>query len=210
VSARRRVGVLGGTFDPIHIGHLAAAQDVAHRLSLDRVLFVPNRRPPHKTDQRVSDVADRIEMVRLAVADNPLFELSLVEVERPGPSYTLDTLRALRSSLGTYSDLFFLVGGDALPALHAWHQPETILEEFRIIVMDRPTGTQVDWSAIEARFPYIRQQVEVVHVLQLDISSMDIRERVETGAPIRYYLVPQVERYILERDLYRTSSVQPQ
>ena len=210
MTASRRVGVLGGTFDPIHIGHLAAAQDVAHHLSLDRVLFVPNRRPPHKTGQPVSDVADRVEMVRLAVADNPLFELSLVEIERPGLSYTLDTLRELRSSLGANSDLYFLVGCDALPTLHVWHQPETILEEFRMIVMDRPTGTQVDWGEIEARFPRIRSQVQVVHVMQLEVSSREIRERAETGAPIRYYVVPPVERYILERGLYRTRSAPPQ
>jgi nicotinate-nucleotide adenylyltransferase len=210
VTARRRVGVFGGTFDPIHIGHLAAAQDVAHRLALDRVLFVPNRRPPHKTGQRVSEVAERVEMVRLAVADNPLFELSLVEVERSGLSYTLNTLRELRSSLGVHSELYFLVGCDALSTLHSWHRPETILEEFRIIVMDRPTGTRVDWGELETRFPHIRRQVDVVHVVQLEISSRDIRERAETGAPIRYYVVPRVERYILERGLYRTQSARPQ
>lgn len=206
MTASRRVGVFGGTFDPIHIGHLAAVEDAAYALSLDRVLFIPNRQPPHKMNQQVSDVTDRVAMVRLSLEGNPRFELSTVELDRPGPSFSLDTLRALRRDLGEAADLYFLVGCDALPALHTWHQPETLLEEFQLAVMDRPTGGAVNWGEVEQRFPRIRQQVSIVHINQLDISSSDIRHRVDSGRPIRYYVLPAVERYIRETGLYASPS----
>lgn len=197
-----RIGVLGGTFDPIHNGHLAAADDVAWRLSLDTILFVPNRRPPHKQDQHISEPRHRAAMVELAIAGNPRFAASDVELRREGLSYTIDTLRELQARWpGT--DLVFLVGCDALPHLHTWHQPEGILEEFGLVVMARPTGSPVDWGALTERFPGIRERVEVVDVAELDISARDIRKRVAEGAPIRYYVQPAVERYIRLHRLYR-------
>ena len=200
-----RVGVFGGTFDPIHVGHLAAVQDAAYNLSFDRVLFVPNRQPPHKLNKEVSDPADRVAMVELSLQDNPLFELSTVELEREGPSYSLDTLRQLKDQLGMDTELYFLVGCDALPDLHTWHQPQILLEEFQLVVMDRPTGTSISWSQLERRFPRIRQQVKVIDIVQLEISSSDIRRRVNAGQPIRYYVLPAVEHYIRDRSLYRSS-----
>src|SRR5947209_2996384 len=140
MSGRRRVGVFGGTFDPIHIGHLAAAHDAADLLKLDRVQFVPNARPPHKQGAVVSEAADRLAIVRLAVEDNPRFEVSDIELKRPGLSYTLDTLRALSGTIGEDSDLVFLAGCDSLKQLHTWHQPERLLEEFKVVIMDRPGG----------------------------------------------------------------------
>lgn len=196
------VGVFGGTFDPIHVGHLVAVQDAAWALGLDRVLFVPNRQPPHKGGKQVSAVEDRVAMVKLSVAGNPLFEMSLIELERSGPSYTLDTMRELRRQrLG--DRLFFLVGCDALADLHRWHQAQTLLDEFQVVIMDRPTGQTVDWSSVERYFPRIREQARTVHVAQLEISGEDIRERVRSGRPIRYQVAPAVEEYILERSLYR-------
>lgn len=199
----RRVGVFGGTFDPIHVGHLAAVEDAAARLELDRVLFVPNNIPPHKRHQAVSDAEDRLAMVELAVADNPRFEVSLTELERPGPSYTLDTLRVLRECFAGDADLYFLVGCDALATLHTWHEPATLLREFHLVFMDRPTGEVIDWEAAGRRFPGIRDQVTVVDVAELEISGADIRRRVREGRPIRYYVVPPVRRYIEQRNLYR-------
>lgn len=201
-----RIGVFGGTFDPIHIGHLAAVEDAAYDLSLDRLLFVPNRQPPHKPSHEVSDTADRVAMVELAVKDNPLFAVSSVELERPTPSYSIDTLRDLRARSEPGAELYFLVGCDALPQLDTWHEPDALLREFQMVVMDRPTGQAVKWRAIEARFPEIRNQVQVVHVLQLEISSREIRKRVKAGRPIRYYVPDGVERYIHERGLYRPRS----
>jgi nicotinate-nucleotide adenylyltransferase len=197
-----RIGVFGGTFDPIHIGHLAAVQDAADILGLDRVLFVPNRQPPHKEGSLVSPTHDRVAMVQLSVEGNAVFELSAVELERPGPSYTLDTMRDLRGRLGPQTHLVFLSGCDALANLHSWHEPETLLDEFQVVIMDRPTGHEVSWPAIEQYFPDIRRQVEVVHVVQLEISAEEIRRRVRTGRSIKYYVVPAVEAYIHEHGLY--------
>jgi nicotinate-nucleotide adenylyltransferase len=196
------VGVFGGTFDPIHIGHLAATEDAAWRLGLDRVLFVPNRQPPHKEGRYVSRVEDRVAMVELAVADNPRFEVSHIELEREGPSYTLDTLREMRRRLPDDA-IHFLVGCDAVGQLHTWHEPDSLLAEFGLVVMERPTGTAVDWEGVEKRFPYIRRQVDIVDVAEMDVSGHDIRRRVAEGRPIRYYVLPAVERYIMEHRLYR-------
>ena len=196
-----RVGVMGGTFDPIHVGHLAATEDAAWHLALERVLFVPNRQPPHKEGRYVSRVEDRLAMVELAVADNPRFTVSHIELERPGPSYTLDTLRELKRRLPG-DDLFFLAGCDALGQLHTWHEPDRLLEEFSLVMMERPTGAAVDWEQVEARFPHILRQVRVVDVAELEISGNDIRRRVAEGRPIRYYVLPAVARYIAEHGLY--------
>lgn len=197
-----RIGVLGGTFDPPHIGHLAAAEDVAWKLSLDQVLFVPNRRPPHKQNQQVSAVRDRVAMVELAIAGNSRFALSTSELDREGLSYTIDTLREFREIWPAGTEIFFLVGCDAIHQLHTWHLPDELLEEFGLVVMERPTGDPVDWNAVQGRFPRIREQVRVVDIAELEISGQGIRRRVADGAPIRYYVQPAVERYIRERGLY--------
>lgn len=197
-----RLGVFGGTFDPIHVGHLAATEDAAWNLRLDRVLFVPNRQPPHKQSGQVSRVEDRVAMLELAVADNPRFEVSYLELDRPGPSYTLDTLRELRRRLPD-EEISFMVGCDAISQLHTWHEPDLLLDEFGLVVLERPTGAAVDWDRAEQRFPRIRTQVRVIDVAELEISGNDIRRRVVEGRPIRYYVVPAVERYIVEHGLYR-------
>jgi nicotinate-nucleotide adenylyltransferase len=168
------------------------------------VLFLPNKVPPHKQGQRVTDVKDRVAMVRLAIEDNVRFELSLIEMERPGPSYTLDTMRLLRRQFGPSTQLYFLVGCDALSELHTWHEPDALLQEFRLAVMERPIEHPVNWEVIEQRFPKIRTQVETVPVAHLDISGADLRHRVREGRPIRYQVVPAVERYIDERGLYKS------
>jgi nicotinate-nucleotide adenylyltransferase len=197
-----RIGVFGGTFDPIHIGHLAAVEDAAALLSLDQVLFVPNRIPPHKMNRRVSSADDRAAMVELSIADNPRFVLSAIELNREGPSYTLDTLRSIKQELEEV-DLVFLAGCDALGALHTWHQPEARLEEFQVVIMDRPTGSPLDWPAVERHFPQIRDMIRVLPVPLLEISGEDIRRRVGEGRPIRYYVVRDVERYIHVHRLYQ-------
>jgi nicotinate-nucleotide adenylyltransferase len=201
---RRQVGVFGGTFDPIHLGHLAAAEDAAARLALDTVLFVPNRIPPHKHHRRVSSAEDRVRMVELAIADNPLFQLSLAELTRDGPSYTLDTMRQLRAELGAEADLCFLTGCDSLSALHTWHHPHELLAEFTLAILDRPTNSPIDWAAVEAHFPDIRRQVRVIPIPLLQVSAEELRLRVHEGRPIRYYVLPAVESYIRQNTLYRS------
>lgn len=198
----RRIGVFGGTFDPIHIGHLAAAEDAAADLTLEAVLFVPNASPPHKQDRGVSRPQDRMEMVRRAIANNPRFDLCLVEIERGGLSYTIDTLRELRRSLPAGSEIVFLTGWEALADLHTWREPEAILDEFHVALIDRPTRRPVAWEGVERRYPGIREKVRVVSVPRLEISADELRDRVRRGLPIRYYVPDAVERYIREHGLY--------
>jgi nicotinate-nucleotide adenylyltransferase len=199
----RRVGVFGGTFDPPHMGHLAAAEDAAAALDLNKVLFVPNRIPPHKSETAVTDPADRAKMASLAIAGNPRFELSLLELEREGLSYTLDTMRELRRRYGDETGLVFLTGCDTLGNLHTWHEPETLLREFEVVVLERPTGVVTDWESIEKNLPRIRQRVKVLEIPLLEISSADLRRRIREGRPIRYYVPGAVRHYIEERGLYR-------
>ncbi len=183
-------------------------EDAAVRLALDTVLFVPNRLTPHKGGQLISDPRDRVAMVELAVADNPRFAVSLIELERPGPSYTLDTMRELSSRLGPNVELYFLVGCDALPVLHTWHQPEALLSEFHVVFMERPLGRPVNLEEVEQRFPHLRRQATIVDVALLEISGENIRHRVREGLPIRYYVLPPVRRYIEQHGLYRDSSAE--
>lgn len=203
MTETRLIGVFGGTFDPIHIGHLAGAQDAASQLGLDRVLFVPNRVPPHKQGLPVTGVDDRVAMVRLSIADNVLFELSLAELSRVGPSYTLDTMRALRAEMGSKTKLVFLTGRDALGSLHAWHKPEELLAEFDVVFLVRPGGERLNWAHIEERFPGLHKRRREIRIPQLEISAQDIRHRVQMGRSIRYYVLPAVEAYIAEHGLYR-------
>jgi nicotinate-nucleotide adenylyltransferase len=209
MNPTNRVGIFGGTFDPIHIGHLAAMQEAAFELDLDRVLFVPNRLPPHKFDRPVTRFQDRVAMVRLAIASNTSFALDSSEIDREGPSYTLDTLRYITKRFGSGVAVVFILGFDALLDLPTWHEPDTLLAEFDLVVMDRPERDEMTidreplWLELETRFPSIRARVRTVHVPQLAIAAADIRARVATGRPIRYLVPEAVEDYIRERGLYR-------
>jgi nicotinate-nucleotide adenylyltransferase len=200
----QRVGVFGGTFDPIHVGHLAAAEDAAWRLSLELVLFVPNNVPPHKADGAVSSSRHRFAMVEAAIRDDPLFRASRVELDRPGPSYTLDTMRQLRERCGPDTRLVFLAGMDALPDLHTWHQPDVLLSEFEIVFLCRPDSRALDWQEIEGHFPGLRRRVRIADIPELEVSGSDIRQRVREGKPIRYYVTPPVQEYIQEHRLYQS------
>lgn len=199
------IGVLGGTFDPIHVGHLITAESVRCSLGLKRVLFVPNREPPHKLDHRVASVEDRVEMVKLAIATNPGFRLDLTEVERPGPSYAIDTLRLLRESHGQTAQLIFILGRDALFGLPNWQEPDDLLSEFRVAVMTRPVAGE-DWEAampsLRQRFRSLDEQLVLVDVPEIEISSQDIRARLAAGQSIRYLVSREVEDYIYRHHLY--------
>jgi len=197
-----RVGILGGTFDPIHHAHLVAAQEALHALALDCVLFVPAGNPPHKPAQPISAAYHRVAMVSLAIAGRPGFQLSLVDVERPGPHYTVQTLTILRERWGAESRFFFIVGTDSLAELSTWRQPEGIVALADLAVVERP-GAPVDMAALEARLPGLGRHLHRVDMPLLQISSTDLRARVRDGRPISF-LVPQaVEDYIREHGLYR-------
>jgi len=196
-----RVGVLGGTFDPIHNGHLVAAEEVRAQLRLDRVVFVPAGLPPHKLTDDVSSVDHRLAMVKLAVAGNPYFTVSHVDIDRFGPCYTVDTIELLRDEWGFEVELYFIMGSDSLADILTWHRPGRLIRLCRLAVMERP-GYRVDMQELERMLPGIASRIHLINSPQLDISSTDIQRRVREGLPIKYQVPEAVEDYIYEHELY--------
>ena len=196
----RRIGLMGGTFDPIHIAHLVAAEEAAWARHLDEVLFIPARQPPHKRGEPVTEAHHRLAMTREAVAGNPLFSLSTIEMDREGPSFTVDTLRELHTP-GV--DLSFIVGMDSLRDLPTWHDPAGILGLAEIVAVYRGGIDTVDLSQLAAALPAVKRRVHVVPIPALDVSSTDIRARVAAGQPIRYLVPNAVVEYIEKNGLYR-------
>lgn len=180
-----RIGLLGGTFDPPHVGHLVVAQDVLESLNLDRLLVVPAARPPHR--EAVLDAGTRMDLVRLAFGDDPRIEVSDVELRRPGPSWTVDTVEWAHQELAP-DVLYLVVGADQLRAFRRWREPDRILELARLAVMTRP-GEEI----VDADVPYER-----VNVTRVDLSSTRIRQRLDAGLSIRY-LVPEPARERIEQ-----------
>jgi nicotinate-nucleotide adenylyltransferase len=195
------VGVLGGTFDPPHLGHLIIAAEFQFALGLDQVLFVPAGRPPHKASNHVSSDADRLAMVRLAVAGAPGFAVSTIDVDRGGVSYTADLLELLRAEMPS-ARLVFLMGEDSLRDLPGWHEPDRICRAAEIGVARRP-GVDVDLEAVLAAVPVCRGRLRFVSPPEIGISSSDLRRRVRASEPIAYQVPAAVERYIYDHRLYR-------
>lgn len=195
---RARIGVMGGTFDPIHHGHLVAAEEARHAFDLELVLFVPVGDPWQKADQNVSPAADRVEMVRLAIADNSAFDISCVDVDREGPTYTIDTLRSL-ADVHASADLFFITGADAILEILTWKDPDEALALATFVAVTRPGHDLAGLHELG-----IEERVVMLEIPALAISSTDIRARVAAGRPIRYLVPIAVERYIAEHGLYRT------
>jgi nicotinate-nucleotide adenylyltransferase len=197
----RRIGVLGGTFDPIHYGHLVIAEDACAYLQLQKVLFVPAFQPPHKPLGSYLAFEHRVKMLRLAIARNPHFEISLIEAERLGPSYTVDTLRELQNDLGPEVGLYLIIGMDSLANILSWCCPAELLKLCRIVVAER-AGYQVDLAALEEGLPGLRDSLEMIDTPELSISSTDLQSRLQRGLPIRYQLPAQVEAYVRKHKLY--------
>ena len=196
-----RLGLLGGTYDPPHYGHLAAAEEVRHRLRLDRVLWVPAGTPPHKAATNVTPAAKRLEMVRRAIRCNEHFEVSDLEVLRSGPSYTVALLEDA-AALYPAHELILLIGTDQFAALPTWHQAHRLPQLARLAVMCR-SRAPFDSAAVEAAIPEMRGRYDLVDVPDLPLTSSALRERVREGLPIRY-LVPEAVREYIEREgLYR-------
>lgn len=198
----RRLGILGGTFDPVHHAHLVAAQEAQHQLVLDRVLFVPAGDPPHKPSQPLSPTHHRLRMLELAIADQPHFAISRVDLDRPGPCYTVDTLALLRSEWGPGPTFFFVEGSDSLADMPSWYQPQRLLELCELVVVERP-GVELDLSQLKRQLPGITSRIHWVQMPLLEISSTGLRTRVRAGRPISYLVPPAVEVYIREHGLYR-------
>jgi nicotinate-nucleotide adenylyltransferase len=196
----RRIGVFGGTFDPVHIGHLIIASELQFALSLDLVLFVLAARPPHKANQHVTSDEHRIKMLEIALAENPTFEISENELKRAGVSYTADTLDELHHDHPDW-ELVFLMGGDSLADLPSWHEPERIVKRAEIGVAVRP-GFAIDLHSVHNAIPGSEERIHIVETPEIAISSREIRERIAQGKPIRYQLPYHLEEYIRAHGLY--------
>jgi nicotinate-nucleotide adenylyltransferase len=196
------IGILGGTFDPPHNGHLHIAESALHALNLSQVIFIPAKQPPHKLDDPVSPLEKRLAMLDRALAGKPDFIISLIETKREGPSYTVDTLRELRVAFGDSTGIYFIMGMDSLENLHTWHKPQEIVQLAKLAVLDRP-GYEADLNALEKLVPRVKASVVIIPAVELNISSSEIRERVCRRQSIRGMVPPSVESYILESGLYR-------
>jgi nicotinate-nucleotide adenylyltransferase len=195
-----RLGVMGGTFDPIHYGHLVTAEEALQQFGLDGVIFVPTGRPWMKEHEVVSPAEDRYLMTVIATASNPLFRVSRMEVDRDGPTYTVDTLRGMKAELGAETDLFFVTGADAVVEILQWKDPGELFELAHFIAATRPG---YDIAGFSAHAPSKHPGITVMNVPALAISSTDIRARIAASRPIRYLVPEGVKSYIEKAGLYR-------
>jgi nicotinate-nucleotide adenylyltransferase len=198
MGERPRIGIMGGTFDPIHHGHLVAAEEARHALDLGRVIFVPAGDPWQKTDVGVSPAADRYAMVEAAIGDNAAFEASKIDIERSGPTYTIDTLRAV-TDLYPDADLYFITGADAILDILSWKDPDEVLDLATFVAVTRPGYDLGKLDPVK-----VSDRVETLEIPALAISSTDVRARVAEGRPIRYLVPGAVAAYIADHGLYGT------
>jgi nicotinate-nucleotide adenylyltransferase len=197
-----QIGILGGTFDPIHFGHLIVAEEVRIRLELEKIIFIPAGQPWLKAAINISPVKHRVEMVQLAINSNPYFQLSTLEADRPGPSYTIDTLTVLHQEFGEEVKIFFLLGIDILPELLQWKDPQHLIQMCHLVALTRPGCSSPDLSSLERAISGISSRITLLEVPEIGISSTRIRNRVAQGISILYLVPEAVERYILEKGLY--------
>jgi nicotinate-nucleotide adenylyltransferase len=212
------VGLFGGTFDPIHLGHLRGAEEIRESFDLEKVIFIPAAKPPHKKTEGVMDASHRLEMVELAIRANPYFAASDIELERPGKSYSIDTIRYFKET--HRGPLFFILGGDAFYEIETWREFESLFSLCHFIVMTRPDsrkrGDVLDLpKSLVSFFKYDAASGAWVHdsgnrlhlkeITSLDISSTKIRELIEKGGSVRYLIPGEIEAYIREKGLYRKS-----
>lgn len=197
------IGVFGGTFDPPHLGHLAAAQEALERCGLARVLFVPSERNPLKLDDQISPTEHRLAMTRLAIADDPRYELSYADVGGDGPSFTVDLLERLEQEHDPGTELAFIGGMDIPHELHRWRNPLRVLELARLIVISRPGSRHVSPASVDERLPGASRRITVVETPGVAISSTELRQRVAEGRSLRYLVPDRVAAYIAEHGLYR-------
>ncbi|MBN1450801.1 MAG: nicotinate (nicotinamide) nucleotide adenylyltransferase [Anaerolineales bacterium] len=198
----KRIGVFGGTFDPPHIGHLILAAEACRQLSLERLLWVLTPVSPLKRADEITSLDQRLSMVELAIAGNPDFELSRIEIDSPGPYYTLDTIQRF-ADCHPSAEIVLVIGGDSLRDLPRWHRPADLVSACHEIGVMRRPGDSVDLSALERQVPGTQAKVRFVDAPLLEISSSDIRRRIREKLPFRYYLSPSVYEYILKNKLYR-------
>lgn len=196
----RNLGLMGGTFDPIHCGHLILAEQAREQFKLDKVLFVTAADPPHKTGNDITAVEDRHKMVSLAVENNDRFECSTIEIERGGTSYTIDTLKQIKLLYGDRVNIYLLLGADEAATLMSWREPYGIQELATMVVANRP-GEEVE-DVLKLLPEDFARNIEPLKMPGVDISSTDLRERVRSGKSIRYLVPESVENYIMKKGLY--------
>ena len=201
-----RVGLFGGTFDPPHVGHLILASEAKSQLELSRVLWTVTPDPPHKQDQTITPLEHRLAMVRLAIEDEPAFQLSDIEMNRPGPHYTIDTLQLLAEQ-NPAAEIVPIIGGDSLHDLPTWHKPKEILYVAHWVGVMRRPGEETNLQELERELPGITSKIHYVDAPLLEIASSEIRERAATGKPFRYYLPEHVYEYIEKHHLYQQAHV---
>lgn len=201
-SVHERVGLFGGTFDPPHVGHLILASEAKSQLELTRVLWTVTPDPPHKQDQSITSLEHRLAMVKLAIQDEPSFELSDIELSRPGPHYTVDTIKLLAQE-NPNAQIVPIIGGDSLNDLPTWHEPGELLYAAHWVGVMRRPGEETDLDALEQELPGISSKVHYVEAPLLEIASREIRERAANGKPFRYYLPESVFEYIEQHHLYQ-------
>ena len=202
--SREQIGLFGGTFDPPHLGHLILASEAYSQLGLNRLLWVLTPDPPHKQDQSITSITHRLAMVKLAIDGNPHFELSRVELDRPGPHYTLDTIDLIADNFPE-ADITPIIGSDSLRDLPTWNRPNELLQACHWVGVMRRPGEQENLEVLENDLPGISSKVHYVDAPLLEIASREIRSRVADGKPFQYYLHPAVYEYILENHLYQQS-----
>ena len=198
-----KIGVLGGTFDPIHLGHLAIAEAARTRLGLAEVYFVPSARTPLKEEITILASEHRVRMVRLAIAAYPYFKLSTIEIDRPGPSYTVDTITELRDQLGAGNELYFIIGWDILDQLPRWKETSRIIQMCHLVAVPRPGYSLPDSDSLEAAIPGLSLRLIVLDEPKIDISATEIRHLSKRGGSIRHLVPEPVAEYIRKEKLYQ-------
>lgn len=194
----KKIGIMGGTFDPIHVGHLMIAEAVWDEYKLEKVLFIPSANPPHKPDVLTS-AKHRFNMTLLATCSNPHFEVSSIEMDRKGPSYTIDTIKDLKKIYGDDADFYFIIGADCIHELPTWHKIDELLKICKFIATKRPSY-KLDLSIIAKEFS--DYNIQLLETPELEISSTDIRQRIKKGYSIQYITTEQVQQYIRKEELY--------
>lgn len=200
------IGVLGGTFDPIHNGHIAVAEEVRTRLNLTEILFVPAGQPWLKEARPILAAEHRIQMVRLAIAEEPYFKLATIEIDRAGPSYTVDTITELQAQPGSGDELFFILGWDNLAQLPQWREPSRLIKMCRLVAVPRPGYSLPNLDSLEAVIPGLSRRLIILDKPEIDIDATEIRNRVAQGLPISHLVPEPVDDYIRQHKLYLTQS----
>jgi nicotinate-nucleotide adenylyltransferase len=202
MAGMTRLGIFGGTFDPPHIAHLILAAEAHSQLSLDRLLWVLTPTPPHKHELEITPLVDRLPMLQSAIDGDADFELSRVDIERQPPHYALDSVRLIRQ-MNPQAELFYLMGGDSLHDLHTWHKAGEFVAACDFIGVMRRPDDGVLLLAVEEQIPEIQDKLRFIDAPRLEISASEIRRRISEGRPFRYFLPPEVYKFIQEHNLYR-------